>query len=268
VALADQLAAFRAAHPPRTFTHRGVAWRYYRGGTAQPTLVLLTGVLGIAELGFQVQTLLEQRHTVIAADYPDLAAGPALIDGLIAIIDREKIGRAVWQGGSFGGLILQRLVEQAPDRVAGMVLSHTGLVTAGRAPQWALRLLEILPDRWVEGLLRRRLRGLLVGAPDFWLQWFDRAIGAFDRDAIIRRVQLSNSLARMPPGPAWTGPTLIVESDNDPAVRPAARAALRAAFPHARVHTFEGTGHAAAILDPQGTAKVVAEFAESLRDAT
>ena len=262
--LNDDLAAFREAHPPQTLNHGGIAWRYHRGGSGTPTIVIATGALGIAEAGFQVQSLLEKRFTVLTMDYPDVASAPDLIDGLLAILDAEGTTTAMWHGGSFGGLIVQRVVERAPERVAGIILSHTGLVTAAQMPGWALWLMEILPASWVNGLFKKRLRGFLAGAPPFWLEWFERVITAFSRDQLVRRLKLADSLGKMPSGRAWTGPTLIVESDNDPAVKPEARQALRAAFPGARVHRFSGTGHSASILDPVGTARVVTEFAESL----
>jgi pimeloyl-ACP methyl ester carboxylesterase len=265
--LDQQLETFRTSHPRRTLRHQEVEWRYTRSG-AGPAIVVATGALGIAEAGFQVQSLLERRFTVISPDYPDLESGSQLLDGYLAILDAEGVRTAVWHGGSFGGLVVQRVVERAPDRVAGIVLSHTGVVSAGRMPGWALGLLAALPSSWVQALFRRRLRSLLAGAPEFWYRWFDQAIASFTKDRLLRRLRLADSLAAMPSGPRWTGPTLIIESDNDPAVRPEARAALRAAFPGARVHRFSGTGHSASVLDPDATARVVAEFAASVFQPT
>jgi pimeloyl-ACP methyl ester carboxylesterase len=262
--LDQELAAYQAAHPPKTLAHRGVTWRYTRAGSG-PVIVVLTGALGIAEAGFRVLTRLEERFTVIAPDYPDITDPTLLLDGLIAIADRENVRRAVWSGGSFGGLIAQRLAERAPDRFAGMVLSHTGLVTAARSPGWGLFLVEALPARWIAALIRRRLRALLAGVPDFWYRWFDRTISGFGRDQLVRRVRLADGLSRLPAGTPWTGPTLIIESDNDPAVRPAQRAALRAAYPQARLHRFTGTGHAASVLDPEGTVRMLSEFDLSIQ---
>jgi pimeloyl-ACP methyl ester carboxylesterase len=46
------------------------------------------------------------------------------------------------------------------------------------------------------------------------------------------------------PDPEALGiPVMIIESDNDPLVAPVLRSDLKAAYPSAAVHTFEGAGH-------------------------
>ena len=58
----------------------------------------------------------------------------------------------------------------------------------------------------------------------------------------------------------WGGRVLILEADDDPLFPPAARDALRALYPGAEVHTFHGTGHAAAVLRPDEYAAVLLRF--------
>jgi pimeloyl-ACP methyl ester carboxylesterase len=61
----------------------------------------------------------------------------------------------------------------------------------------------------------------------------------------------------------WPGTALILEAEDDPLFPPAARERLRALYPTAQVHQFQGTGHAAAILQPEEYAAVLTRFLKS-----
>ena len=58
----------------------------------------------------------------------------------------------------------------------------------------------------------------------------------------------------------WRGRVLIMDADDDPHMPAATRLALRALYPQAEVHSFSGTGHSAAIVDPDGYAQVIRRF--------
>lgn len=263
--LATDLAEFIASHPQVSLRRPEGEVRYRASGTGPPAIVLLTGALGLGHFGFQVHRALEPRFRVLAPDYPDSDQPARLIAGLVAMLDAEGIGRAVVHGASFGGLIAQRLVDRAPGRVAGLILSHTGPAAAAGAPGWLLALVERLPERWIVGRLTNRLRGMMRGADPAWLPLFDEALARLGTQGLFRRLRLAAALAKMTESaPRWAGPTLLVGSDDDPAVRPAVRAALQRAYPGASQHTFHGTGHVAPVLDPVGYAGIVAAFAAGI----
>jgi pimeloyl-ACP methyl ester carboxylesterase len=257
------LAAFRAAHPPRELVAEGVAWRYLKGGEGRPVVLALTGALGRAELGFLIHQVLERELTVIAPDYPPVTTAAAMIGGLLAILDREGVDRAVVHGASYGGLVAQRLGQTAPSRVAALVLSHTGPVEQARVPPPVIRVLRWLPEAWVLAAFRRKLGGLVGRVDPFWRTWVERTLSDLGKEELLARLELAGSLASSPAvasGSEWRGPTLLLEGSDDPAVPPAARAELRARFPEAELHRFEGTGHSAAVLDPEGYAAVLRDF--------
>lgn len=58
----------------------------------------------------------------------------------------------------------------------------------------------------------------------------------------------------------WPGKILIMESDDDPAFKPATREAVRAMYPRARVHTFVGAGHTPGYRQPDEYVRVLTEF--------
>jgi pimeloyl-ACP methyl ester carboxylesterase len=262
--LERQLGEFRTSHAPRHVSRRGVEWSYYTGGDAGEVLLRLTGALGLAEFSFQQIRLFERQFRVIAPDYPAVGSLAEMIDGLVAILDAEGVGRAHVSGGSFGGLLAQVLVRHAPERVASLVLSHTG-APDGRRRRLGVAIAAALPVSLLRALLKARLGRTLDAADPFWRRYFDRAINEMTKADIMSRVRLQaefgqqtgwspNDLAR------WPGRVLLIEGEDDPLFASAARQRLRALYPTAEVYAFQGTGHAAAVLKPEEYAAVVSRF--------
>jgi pimeloyl-ACP methyl ester carboxylesterase len=262
-ALDGELAAFRARHTARSLTHGGVRWRYYAGGGGDPVLLRLSGALGLAEFSFQQISLFERQFRVITPDYPAVASLGQMIEGLIAILDAEGAERAHVSGGSFGGMLAQALARRAPERIASLVLSHTG-APDGKRRRVGTAIVAALPIQLLRALLKARLGRTLDAADPFWRRYFDRAVERMTKADIMSRVRLqaefgaqrwsSEDLAR------WPGRVLLIEGEDDPLFRPAARARLRALYPTAEVYQFRGTGHAAAVLKPEEYAAVVTRF--------
>ena len=266
-ALDRELAEFRASHAPHRLRHRGVDWQYFAGGRGGQVLLRLSGALGLAEFSFQQIRLFEPRFRVITPDYPPVRSLGEMSDGLVAILDAQGVERAHVIGGSFGGLVAQILVRRAPERVASLVLSHTG-APDGRRRGVATAIVAALPQPLLRGLLKARLGRTLDGADTFWRRYFDRAIGEMTKRDILSRVRLQAEFgAQAGWGPddlaRWPGRVLLIEGDDDPLFPAAARAQLRALYPTAAVHRFQGTGHAAAVLRPQEYADVVTRFISS-----
>jgi pimeloyl-ACP methyl ester carboxylesterase len=261
--LERELAEFRGGHTPKSLTHRGVEWRYYAGGSGDRVLLRLSGALGLAEFSFQQIRLFERQFRVITPDYPPVSSLAQMTDGLLAILDAEGVERAEVSGGSFGGLLAQALVRQAPERVASLVLSHTGAPDAKRRAV-ATAVVAAMPMRLLRGLLKARLGKTLDAADTFWRRYFDRAIDQMTKADIVSRVRLQAEFGARTWGPddlaSWPGRVLLIEGEDDPLFPPAARARLRALYPSAEVHRFQGTGHAAAVLKPEEYAAVVTRF--------
>lgn len=258
-----ELAEFRASHPPRRATHRGVEWRYFAGGSGERTVLRLSGALGLGEFSFQQIRLFEPRFRVITPDYPPVHSLGEMTDGLIAILDAERVEQAHVIGGSFGGMLAQVLVRRAPERVASLVLSHTG-APDGKRRAVATALVAAMPQRLLRGLLKKRLGKTLDAADPFWRRYFDRAIGEMTKADILSRVRLQAEFAaqlwRASDLAGWPGRVLLMEGGDDPLFPEAARARLHALYPGAVVHRFQGTGHAAAVLKPEEYAEVVTRF--------
>jgi pimeloyl-ACP methyl ester carboxylesterase len=260
--LEQELKRFRSAWPLRRAVHRDAEWRYRAGGSGAETVLVLTGALGLAEFSFQQIHLLAPHFRIVAPDYPPLDSLADTVDGLIALLDVERVQRAHVAGGSFGGLLAQALVRRAPERVSSMVLSHTG-GPDGRRRRGA-GVIGLLPGPLVRAMLNARLGRTLTAADPFWRRFFQEAIVRLTKADIMSRVRIQAEFSAAVHAPEdladWPGRVLIVEADDDPLIRQAQGERLRALYPRSETYRFRGTGHAAAILEPDAYANVLIRF--------
>lgn len=257
--LEDRFQRFETEFPPRAITVGAHIWHYVVAGTpSAPPLLLLAGALGRAAFAFEQIELLSRECLVLAPDYPAVTSLDELTSGLLALLDTEGARRAHVVGGSFGGFMAQALLAQAPERVASLVLSHTG-APDGRRHRVAW--IEAIPGTVLRWLLRARLGRTLRSADPFWQAHFERVVASLSRADIVSRVRLQAAFGAMPTTPpGWAGPVLLLTAGDDPFLGSTAQEALAARFPGAKRHSFTGTGHAAAILQPEAYASVILDF--------
>jgi len=55
-------------------------------------------------------------------------------------------------------------------------------------------------------------------------------------------------------------PTMIIDSDNDPLIKPELQQSLKDLYPHATVFTFKGTGHFTYLNRPEEYVEVLKGF--------
>lgn len=262
--LEEQLAEFRRAHPFVTLTASDRDWRYCKGGATAPVILVLGGALGHAEFNFAVVAALEERCKVIAPDYPPVRALDDVTMDLAALLDVEGAAQAHVVGGSFGGVIAQAFARRRPDRIASLVLSHTGAPSRAPGRKAAVGLLKLLPEKVLRAMFRRRVQVALQGADPFWMREFERSVSVITKEDLISRTMLAAEFSDRyggeigPQQPAY--PVLVIDADDDPLFRAPARSALRRLYPDAQFHAFEGTGHIAALLRPEAYAAVILDF--------
>ncbi len=271
LAAVEELYHFRATHPLKSITLDGVQWDYLISGQGRATLLILPGLLGLAEMSFQHITIFEQTHQVIVPSYPfGLGTLDRLVGGLAALLDAAQIERVHMLGGSFGGLVAQRFVRAWPERVRRLVLSHTGGPRPDRARtnQRAVTLLQLLPMGVLRFMLRGATRQSLRDAPEhsaFWEAYSAEMITRLTKADLVSRYQLAadfDATSRFTPADlhAWPGRVLILEGDNDPVAELPARDHLKRLYPQAQVHVFHGSGHVASIARLEEYTAVIRQF--------
>jgi pimeloyl-ACP methyl ester carboxylesterase len=242
---------------------------YRVAGTGSSLLVVLPGVVGAGDALAELSAALANSRRVCFVTYPRARSLADLLRWLEDLRQREGGGAAALYGGSFGGLVAQAWLAQAPDSVGDVVLSGTGPPDPARAVKNARALpwMRRLPMPAWRALLRLAVRGATRRAADreSWRAYYGRAIEAFSWDDIESRYRVSIDLdAAGPPRrdalDRWRGRMLVLEGSRDRIARSSARAKLRDVYPRAEFHVFEGAGHGLALEQPDEWLRVVTSF--------
>jgi pimeloyl-ACP methyl ester carboxylesterase len=228
--------------------------------------------------------LLRERHRVVRYDHRDTGRsshafedhpyGIADLAGdALTVLDACGIGRAHVVGMSMGGVLVQLLALDAPDRLASAALLCTAALGADLAglpgpPRDVLRMWQEMHDprderselAWRVEHWRRLSGGALPFEPAEFEELERRVM------AHSGRVEAPTAHAQADPGGLDRGdelgsitvPTLVVEAPADPVNPPphaaflAERIAGRRAAPPVRLVSIEGMGHSlpSAVLEP------------------
>lgn len=123
---------FRKNYPLQSIEMDGkkIQYRYHNHPTANKTLVLLAGGIGLSDLFFLHFEEFTKDFSVITFDYqmnyPDNTSLANGIAGLLKILGIK----AYLVGQSLGGIVAQIITKEHPSVVEGLVLSNTGSMAA------------------------------------------------------------------------------------------------------------------------------------------
>lgn len=235
------------------------------GDAANPTLLLVNGLGSqcinykeawcemFAAEGFQVARY-DNRDVGLSSHLPDAAytVSDMAADGM-AVLDALGVQQAHVMGLSMGGMIVQTMAIEHPNRVLTLtsVMSNTGEDEFRQSTPRAWQLLTSpgatnraeYVQQWIDGLHE-------WGSPEFAdeARWTADAEAAFDRcfdPAGVQRqfeaVGRSGSRAARLPG--ITSPTLVMHGDKDNLIFPIGGERTAALIPGARLEIIEGMGH-------------------------
>lgn len=250
-----------------------VPLHFTRHGASGPSVVLLHGLGSSSADWPEQQAALQGDYRVIAVDLPGhgaspLPAGPLTVEAMAgavaALLETLDPGPAHVLGLSLGACVALRLALAAPARVRSLTLVNPFARLALTGPRdlarLALRLLLLgtAPMDAVAGHVARRLfpwpeqRALYESAVAS-LAGTSRA-AYFAAMRALARFDARGQLA------AIRQPTLVITGDRDTSVPLAAKLALAAAIPHARLLVVPGSGHATPHDQPAAFNRAVLAF--------
>jgi pimeloyl-ACP methyl ester carboxylesterase len=172
----------------------------------------------------------------------------------LGLMDHLEIDSAHVVGASMGGMIVQTMAIEQPERVRSMVsiMSTTGSRWTG-TPSWkVLGILLAAPPRNRDAVVERAVRTFkAIGSPGYAFdeelvrdiagRSYDRGHSAAgvlrqlhaitasgDRTAQLRQVRI---------------PTTVIHGSRDPLIRPSGGRATAKAIPGAQLRIIEGMGH-------------------------
>jgi len=248
--------------------HNGTVEIYYEsfGDPTDPTLVLING-LGSQCINYAVEwceLFVAEGYRVIRMDNRDTGLSSKL-DGVaydtkdmandvIAVLDAAGVDRAHVMGLSMGGMIVQRLAIDHPDRLITMtsVMSRTGEPGFGDSTKEALDILMAPPAQSRDEYIENHVAALRVyGSKPEWLDdevSRARAAAAFDRcfcpDGVRRQMQaIMADGSRDEELRGVQLPALVLHGTRDTLVSPSGGRHTADVIPNARYVEIEGMGH-------------------------
>jgi pimeloyl-ACP methyl ester carboxylesterase len=186
------------------------------------------------------------------------ASAPYLLRDMAAdttgLMDHLGIESAHVAGASMGGMIVQTLAIEHPERVRSMVsiMSNTGSRWTGMPSRKAMAVLLGRPPKGREAAIERAVRTFgVIGSPGYP---FDEerlrhvAARSYDRGhsaaGVLRQLHaITASGDRTQALRKVNIPTTVIHGNRDPLVRPAGGRATARAIPNARLKMIDGMGH-------------------------
>lgn len=236
---------------------------YLSGGQGVP-VVFLHGIGGAArQFRAQLRHVGRQRRAV-AWDMPGYGGSTPLprvtMDTLAAalggFIAALGLDRPVLVGHSIGGMVVQRLLAEAPHAARAVVLAQTSAAFGGRDPAWADqfirdRLGPLDRGHRLEDMAPAMVAGLVGDEPDpdgvaLAQDCIARAPAPAYRSTV--RAMLGFDLRDALPRIAV--PTLVLSGTKDLNAPAAAMQRMAARVPGARYVALEGVGHLAHLEQP------------------
>ncbi|GLY34020.1 alpha/beta hydrolase [Amycolatopsis sp. NBRC 101858] len=177
-----------------------------------------------------------------------------LADDAVGLFDALGIGRAHVVGASMGGMIVQQLAIDHPDRLRSVtsIMSTTGDPAVGQAEPWALAMLTRPPASTREQALADSVDGYRrLGSPGYPDdEAFLLAKAALHYDRARHPVgTLRHAAAVLASGDRTAGlrsvrlPALVVHGDADPLIDVSGGKATAEAIPGAELLVIPGMGH-------------------------
>lgn len=269
------------------FAHHGDVELYYEtfGDEADPALLLVNG-LGSQCINYRdewCEKFAAEGFFVIRFDNRDVGLSSKLDDApdytpsdmaadALAVLDDAGIERAHVMGLSMGGMIVQTLAIEHPDRLLSMtsMMSTTGDGDVGNPTEDALRLILSPPPTDRDTYIARHLEQLRTwGSPACYDEARLTANAAAAYDRCFCPEGQARQLAAMIASSSRTAalhdvrvPALVIHGDADKLVDPSGGRRTADAIPGARFVLIEGMGHD---YPPEYWNRIVALVAEHAR---
>jgi pimeloyl-ACP methyl ester carboxylesterase len=200
-----------------------------------------------------------------------------MADDAFAVLDANGVERAHVMGLSMGGMIVQTMAIEHPERILSMtsVMSNTGEPEYMRSSPEAYALLTGAPPTDRESAIERYVAGMRVYGSEFdrdEARWRRDAGAAFDRSftpdgtgrqffAVGASGSRADALRRL------TVPTLVIHGSADTLIDPIGGRRTAELIPGARFELIEGMGHDYPPQIWERWVDLVTEFARSAGNA-
>ena len=170
------------------------------------------------------------------------------------LLDHLGIDAAHMVGASMGGMIVQTMAIEQPERVRSLVsiMSNTGSRWTGMPSRKAMAVLMARPPCGRDAAIERVVKTFgVIGSPGYpfeeervrWIagRSYDRGHSAAGVLRQLHAITASGDRTQALRGVRV--PTTVIHGNRDPLVRPAGGRATAKAIPNARLRMIDGMGH-------------------------
>ncbi len=246
--ISQSLKTFRSK-PLKKIKVNGVEWQYFTSGDGDNCLLFIHGMGGTYDFWWNQILFFEGEYKIISYTLPlEINSLEKTEQGIMAILNHEKVGKFIPIGTSMGGYITQYLIQNHPERVAKAVLGNTfppnNLIVKENAVN--RKLIPLLPPFLIGKLAENHLKKDIFNTSENneLLKAFLLSV-PFSKKELIGRFDIVTdyfkSQSDLPQ--IKSIPKLIFESDNDPMISPELREQLKLLYTEAEVHAFHKKGH-------------------------
>ncbi len=242
----SSLQAFRKEPTQRILVAKQT-WVYHSAGAGDTAIIFLHGMGGSYDIWWQQVNYFKTRYRTVSLSYPPVSSLRELSEGVIAILNQEKINKVFVVGSSLGGYLAQYLAVNYPGRVMKASLGNTfcpNTIQKARNER-TTKLMRWVPEWYVIKTIRKKYNAEIVPAANhspIVKAFLNELLGAHvDRKIFLARYQcvVDPFVANISP----SIPLQIIQSDNDPLVEPELREMLTRQYPQAKVVTLHHLGH-------------------------
>lgn len=244
----------------------GVNWEYYAGGNGNKTIFFIHGMGGSYDLWWQQIIAFEKDFKVISYTLPaSINSLEKASEGILKILEAEKVDKFYAVGTSMGGYIVQYLVNTIPSRIEKVVFGNTfppnNLIA--KENETKSKVIPYLPEIIISKLGEKKLNEEIVPAAKNspLLKAFLISL-PFSKEQFINRYYIVIDKFTSFPDSYKTKriPKLIIESDNDPLIQPKLQKEIKELYANAEVFTFHNEGHFPYINASEAYNKVLRDF--------
>lgn len=262
-AVSESLRLFRE-EPTKTLKTNGKDWTYYQAGDGDTTILFLHGMGGSYDIWWQQINHFRKKYKVISVTYPSIKTLQELSDGLITILEKEKIQKVVVVGSSLGGYLAQYFAVKHPEKVIKVSLGNTFAPnTENKAKNETLvKVMQWLPEWLVIKTIRAKYnKEVILAANNHPVT--DAFLNEVLGTEVTREIFTNRYFCVVDTFTAKIDPNIpiqIIETSNDPLVSKNLRGALKGNYPQAKVINLGKIGHFGYLNEPGKYNLVLEEF--------
>lgn len=254
------------ALPTKSISYNDKEWIYNASGQGTKTVFFAHGMGGSYYMWWQQYFDLEKDYKIITYELPKgVNTLEEASQGIMAILEAEKVDKFSIVGTSMGGYIAQYVVNKTPERIDKAVFGNTFSPNNDikKKNSWRRIMVPYLPEIVIYYLRNYNFKNGMSATSSMphLIESYLCSV-PFNKKRFIERFQIVTDNFEFNKDKSLVDkiPKLILECDNDPLVNADLREKMKATYPNSEVYSFGNDGHIPSISKAKEYNKVLRDF--------